>query len=219
MVLVAPFAGDITTIDSLDFESVQFHSFMVMACDRGSPMQCEVVPVRINVGDFNDQIPTFDQTNYVTDVCYDVAVSGTALVQPVAVDGDSGTNAVLSYSLLDNPSLFAINASTGRVWLAQEPTSADVESHTFTIVAQDMGDTPLSSSAQVMIRILNCTEQTFYFTTPFHYLEIVEGGSRFTDGSGSVAIDLSNFAQSVDFMPALPTNPFSRVLNVRCHTG
>lgn len=187
---------------------------MVMACDRGTPVECSMTRVRINVGDFNDQIPTFDQMDYLTDVCFESAVNGMPLVQPVAVDGDSGINAVLAYSLTNNPSIFAIDSSTGRISFAQEPSSTDVDRHVFTIIAEDMGDTRLSSSAQVTIQVLNCTEQDFYFAAPFHYFEIFEGDNRFTDGSGSLAIMLSRVAQDVSFSPALPTNPFTNVLNV-----
>jgi hypothetical protein len=202
-------------VATLDFETAQFYTFMVMACDRGTPMQCEDVPVRINIGDFNDQIPTFDQNDYRTDVCSEAAL-GTPLVQPVAVDSDSGTNAQLQYSLENNPSIFNINSSSGRISLAQEPRPTDFSTHVFTVVAEDMGGTRLSSSAQVNIRVFNCTEQDFYFQAPFHYFEIVEGTNRFTDGSGSLTIDLSRTPQEVFFAPrpALPTNPFSNVLNV-----
>lgn len=191
---------------------------MAMACDSGIPMACDTTIIRINVQDFNDQPPIFDQSLYSTDVCYNGVVSGMDLVQPVATDGDSGRNAVLLYCLINSPSLFTVDVRTGRISLAETPSVADIERHIVTVIAEDSGDTPLSGSAMVAIRILNCTEQDFYFTTPFRYLEIEEGENSFTDGSGFLEIELSRVAQVVVFSPLdLPSNPFTNILNVRAH--
>ena len=60
--------------------------------------QCDIAMVIINVLDFNDEIPQFDLAEYAVDVC-DTALSGKPLVQPIATDQDSGSNAYLTYML------------------------------------------------------------------------------------------------------------------------
>lgn len=209
-------AGDIFTVEPLDYERVPFYEFRVQACDRGTPMQCDTTMIRINVGDFNDHPPTFDLgVPYYTDICYtSAAVSGMDLIQPVATDADSTSNAELEYSLINEPSLFSLNPSTGRISTARAAVAADIGSYDFTIVATDGGDTPLSGSTTVTIRVLNCSEHNFYFTFPFRYLEINEGSDRFTDNSASVTVAISSVPQQVVFSPDYPSNPFTNTLNV-----
>lgn len=178
-------------------------------------MQCSTTMIRINVADFNDHSPTFDQgISYYTDICLHSAVSGVDLVQPVATDADSTSNAELTYSLMNEPSLFLVDSSSGRISLAREAIADDIGSHEFTIVAADGGDTPLSGSTSVTIRLLNCSQQDFYFLIPFHYLEINERTERFTDNSVSVLVAISRTAQLVGFFPDYAANPFTNLLNV-----
>lgn len=210
--------GDISTIAALDHETSASHSFTVTACDQGNPVRCSTASIRIIVSDFNDQVPTFDQNTYTTDVCFSGASVGTELVQPVATDGDSGTNAELRYLLMNSPVFFSINEPTGRISVNSPLSSNEIGLHSFTIVATDMGDTPLSGSAEVEIRVLNCSEHDFYFLSPFHYFEIDEGENRFADNRFSLAILLSGTPSTVSFIPDPGTNPFTNVLNVSQHT-
>ena len=171
--------------------------------------------IRVNVADFNDHSPTFDQgISYSTDICLSSADSGVDLVQPVATDADSTSNAELTYSLMNEPSLFSVDSSNGRISLAREATAGDIGSHVFTIVAADGGDTPLSGSTTVTIRLLNCSQQDFYFLMPFHYLEINEGVNRFTDNTETVSVDISRIPQRVQFFPEYAANPFTNTLHV-----
>ncbi len=190
---------------------------MVEACDNGNPRPlCDTTNIRINVVDFNDEPPRFDQSTYMTDICFASAMVGTDLVQPVATDGDSGSNAELVYSLETSSSLFNIDSTNGRFSLAQAPTSSDIATHTLTVMARDRGENPLSSTAQVLIRILNCSETNFYFREPFHYFEIEEGENSFVGRIGTLRLDLPiTPGVVVAFSPDPPSNPFTNVLNVR----
>ena len=70
----------------------------MQACDNGDMQQCDDAMVIINVQDFNDETPQFDLAEYVVDIC-DTSLSGQPLVQPIATDQDSGSNAQLTYML------------------------------------------------------------------------------------------------------------------------
>ena len=207
--------GVIFTTTALDHETEASHSFLVMACDGNTNMrQCETAGVRVNVADFNDETPIFDQTSYTTDICYSAAVTGTDLLQPVATDGDSGSNAEIVYSLLTSTSLFGIMPTNGRLYVARNPTSDEIATHTLTVMASDRGESPLSSTTQAIIRVLNCTQTTFYFMQPFHYFEIDEGESSFAGRVGTLDLALSSLPQDITFNPDLPSNPFTNTLNV-----
>lgn len=198
--------GVITTAASLDHEVQLSHIFTVEACDSGSPVLCAVTTVHINVADINDNEPTFDQAIYATDVCYSATFNGMDLVQPVATDGDSA-NAQLTFSLANSSPLFAIDSTSGRVSLAQTPSSTDIKTHTATIIAEDNGFPARSGLAQVTVRVLNCLEQDFYFTSPFHYFTIEEGAELFVGGNASLQIATSRAAHAVSIYQDPPTNP------------
>ena len=95
---VNPVTGEITTISTLDHEIRSSHILNVQACDNGDIRQCDIATVVVNVLDFNDETPQFDLAEYAIDVC-DAALSGKPLVQPIATDQDSGSNAQLTYML------------------------------------------------------------------------------------------------------------------------
>lgn len=59
---------------------------------------CANTTVLLNIDDSNDEVPQFDFTPYQVDVCEDYTIM-TTVVQPVATDADSGSNAELTYSL------------------------------------------------------------------------------------------------------------------------
>lgn len=207
--------GVITTTLTLDYETQPSHSLNVVACDNGVPRMCGSAMVLINIGDFNDESPEFDQNLYVTDVCYEAAPLDTDLVQPVATDRDSGANAVLKYFLTDQPPLFTIDRANGRVSLASSAADADVGRYTFTILAVDSGASPLTGTAEVLIQVLNCSDIPFYFESPFQYFMINEGTNVFVDSSVSQQIRISQAANSAFFFPDINTNPFANILNVR----
>lgn len=86
----------------------------------------------------------------------------------------------------------------------------------FMITATDSGDTPLSGSARVVIRVLNCTEREFFYSTPYFYFEMRENGNQFTDGRTGQVIAASFSPDVAEFYPMdFPQNPFSINLNVK----
>lgn len=95
---INPVTGEVTTTSTLDHETQTSHSVMVQACDSGDEVLCNSVSVVINVLDFNDEAPRFDVAEYAVDICH-TSLSGQPLVQPVAIDQDSGPNAELTYTL------------------------------------------------------------------------------------------------------------------------
>ncbi len=208
------YTGTIATTSPLDYETDTSYIFQAVACDQGTPnMMCSSTTIRVNVADFNDEAPQFDQEIYNIDVCLANAVSDTRLIQPVATDQDSGNNSVLSYSLENAPVLFMVNASSGLVSLAT--LASEVAEYTLTIVATDNGDSPLSGTAEIVVRIVNCTETNFYFSSPYTYVEITERTDVLTDGRGSINIPVVGRASSAGFIPAnVETNPFTNNLNV-----
>ena len=113
--------------------------------------------------------------------------------------------------------LFAVNSTTGLISLSRDVDDHDVinERHEFNIIATDDGDTSLSGSARVVVRVLNCTERQFTFSEPYFYFEIREGETQFTDGRTGQVIGPTPAPETATFYPVdFPQNPFSINLNV-----
>ena len=73
------------------------HSLPPKACDRGMPQMCANATVSMTVADINDEAPQFQIPVYRVDIFDDTSVG--VVLQPVATDQDSGSNAIIRYSI------------------------------------------------------------------------------------------------------------------------
>lgn len=74
------------------------HSLTPKACDSGMPrVLCANTTVSVTVTDINDDAPQFPIPVYRIDIFDDTPVG--VVLQPVATDQDSGSNAVIRYAL------------------------------------------------------------------------------------------------------------------------
>lgn len=191
----------------------QFYDLVILACDNGTPMLCGNSSVHIIAFGRSSGLH-FDPSPYSTDVCFHNAVSGMTLVQLIATHRDLRLNAEVSYSLiLKSSTLFDVNSSTGQVILVRTPRTTDVGSDNLFYV--EASDGSMAAHTVGMIRIIDCTEHTFYFSSPFYHIQIYEGHRTFTGGRSTVEIGLSHMPMNVFFFDNRPTNPFTNTLNVR----
>ncbi len=175
---------------------------------------CSSTIVLLNIQDFNDEAPMFDQAEYTTDICQTDATVNSPLIRPVATDGDSGTNGLLSYSFRQSTSLFAIEANSGLISIGVDAATADIRSHELIVVAADGGPVSQTGTTSVTVRILDCSTVNFHFTRPYQSFMIEEATNIFTGGEANINIPLSGNAMTVGFAPDTPINPFSNLLNV-----
>ena len=113
--------------------------------------------------------------------------------------------------------LTIVDNTTGLISLDRDINDLDVSvgQYEFIIVATDSGARPLSGSATVVIRVLNCTEQEFVYSSPYFYFEIREGVNAFTDGRTGQVLGPARSPESATFYPGeIPGNPFNINLNV-----
>ena len=111
-----------------------------------------------------------------------------------------------------------VNRTSGLISLRGDVDDLDVSvaRYEFMITATDSGDTPLSGSARVVVRVLNCTEREFFYSRPYFYFEMRENGNQFTDGRTGQVIGASFSPDVAEFYPVdFPQNPFSINLNVK----
>ncbi|XP_008589085.1 PREDICTED: protocadherin-16-like [Galeopterus variegatus] len=164
----------------LDRESRDMYALRLVATDAGSPPLSTEETLLLRVSDLNDQAPLFSQEHYRASVS-EAAAPGTAVLWVSASDADeAGTNhARLRYALVQlsthctpealpptaecGPS-FTIDPENGVISTIRTLDREDQEAVELRVVAQDLGDPPLSATCLVSITVddVNDNEPIFW---------------------------------------------------------
>jgi len=124
--------------------------------------------------DQNDHAPQFSQDVYTASIVEN-APRGQPLLRAVAVDLDDGLNAEVTYSLQDDPDgLLDIDPASGVVSSARELDFETSQLVVAKVVAVDGGVPPRSSSAAVILRVVNVDDERLAFSQPRYEFRITE---------------------------------------------
>ncbi|KAL1777596.1 protocadherin-23 isoform X1 [Sigmodon hispidus] len=163
----------------LDRESRDLYELRLLATDAGAPPLSTEESLLLWVSDLNDQPPVFSQEHYWASVS-EAAVPGTSVVWVSALDADQpGTNhSRLRYTLVqlldpcDSEALspktecvpsFSINPDNGLISTIRALDREVWEAVELKVVAQDLGEPPLSATCLVSITVedVNDNEPVF----------------------------------------------------------
>ncbi|XP_069510271.1 protocadherin gamma-A6-like isoform X32 [Ambystoma mexicanum] len=152
-------SGVIYALQSFDFEKFRDFQIQVKAQDGGSPALASNVTVTFYILDQNDNTPEILYPSAPTDGSSGVEMAprssepGYLITKVVAVDGDSGQNAWLSYQLLrtTDQGLFTVGLHTGEIRTGRPIMEKDAIKHYLVVSVRDNGQPPLSSSVTVTI--------------------------------------------------------------------
>ncbi|XP_063155983.1 protocadherin Fat 4-like [Candoia aspera] len=154
--------GNVYALRSLDYEQIRDFRVTVRATDGGSPSLSSEVIVRIIVIDENDNAPFFlyplqNSTSPCNELVPKLAEAGYLVTKVVAVDGDSGQNAWLSYELLKatDPALFSIGAQNGEVKARRALNERDTNKQRLVILVRDNGLPPQTSTASLNVLLVD----------------------------------------------------------------
>ncbi|NP_001013029.1 PCDHB15 isoform 1 [Pan troglodytes] len=160
--------GHLFALRSLDYEALQAFEFHVGATDRGSPALSSEALVRVLVLDANDNSPFVlyplqNGSAPCTELVPRAAEPGYVVTKVVAVDGDSGQNAWLSYQLLKatEPGLFGVWAHNGEVRTARLLSERDVAKHRLVVLVKDNGEPPRSATATLQVLLVDGFSQPY----------------------------------------------------------
>ncbi|XP_076712958.2 protocadherin beta-5-like [Callospermophilus lateralis] len=160
--------GQLFALRALDFEALQAFEFHVGATDQGSPALSSQALVRVVVLDDNDNSPfvLYPMQNAsapCTELVPRAAELGYLVTKVVAVDGDSGQNAWLSYQLLKatEPGLFGVWAHNGEVRTARLLSERDAARHRLVVLVKDNGEPPLSASVTLHVLLVDGFSQPY----------------------------------------------------------
>ncbi|XP_077902782.1 protocadherin beta-16 isoform X1 [Ictidomys tridecemlineatus] len=160
--------GQLFALRALDFKALQEFEFHVGATDQGSPALSSQALVRVVVLDDNDNppfvlYPMQNASAPCTELVPRAAEQGYLVTKVVAVDGDSGQNAWLSYQLLKatEPGLFGVWAHNGEVRTTRLLSERDAARHRLVVLVKDNGEPPLSASVTLHVLLVDGFSQPY----------------------------------------------------------
>ena len=141
----------------LDRETRDYYALMLFAVDGGQPQRSASMHIDVFIGDANDNSPTFDSALYTAHVYEDVPI-GTSVLRVSAYDPDDADNAAVMYrcavdDLSTSTDTFAINETTGEIFVNGSIDFETRRIHELTVVAEDRGSSPLPTFARVIIYV------------------------------------------------------------------
>ena len=107
----------------------------------------------------NSATPQFVQSSHIANVSELTSV-GSVIIQAVAVDTDTGSNAEITYSISQESQVddFIISSTSGAISIARRLDFETTQIYSFTIVATDGGRPRRSGTATVSIQVVNVNE-------------------------------------------------------------
>ncbi|KAM3963659.1 dachsous cadherin-related 1 [Aphomia sociella] len=159
----------------LDRESRSSYTLNVVATDKGSPPLHASKIISLRVTDVNDNAPIFLESEYKASVP-EAAAPGTPVVQVLATDADEAENSEIRYSLLPTPQSdwFSIDERSG---LVTTRSRVDCETNPMphlTVVAKDRGNPPMSSTATLVVTVLDVNDNEPIFDQSFYNVTVPE---------------------------------------------
>ena len=168
--------GTVFTLAELDREQRDQYMLLVAAYDSGTPRMSSSAEVRVTVLDINDNSPVFSRVNNVS--ISEGASIGDVVAFINATDADIGSNGFVSLSLKDDFSTWNLS-SEGLLSVAEPLNATEVPTYIITVVAEDQGTPPRSSSAELMVTVQLLLPETPVFEQLVYTASITENS---TDG-------------------------------------
>lgn len=156
----------------LDREKQDLYELRIRATDGGEKaltdgefrsLSSEAL-LQIKIDDFNDNAPQFHLTDYNVRVREDIPI-GTVVVTVTANDLDLGNNGEISYTFAeagsDGEGYFKIDKQTGTIRTAKQLDFEERQIHSLIINAIDKGIPTQSSSATLIVEVIDVNENRF----------------------------------------------------------
>ncbi|XP_041034757.1 protocadherin-23 [Carcharodon carcharias] len=143
--------GIIVTTNELDRETKSQYVFRAVAIDNSiqSP-RSTTVNVMIHIEDVNDNFPIFMQNPVIAHVTTDTQISH-VIATVKAVDKDLGQYGIVTFQILQPDSVFAVNNTTGEIYLKTPLSQNHFHTNHLSVVAMDQGNPARLSSGLVLI--------------------------------------------------------------------
>lgn len=138
-------------------------NLIVLTVEGNDGKHTATAVVNITVLDVNNNAPEFSKNSFVEAIQEDVPV-GTVVAEVSATDADTGLNAKIHYRIQKGAfEDFEIDGNTGTVTIANKLDYDRRNTYNIEIVAEDEGQPVLSSTATLMVTVINTNDKLPYF--------------------------------------------------------
>ncbi|XP_073469084.1 protocadherin Fat 3 isoform X2 [Aquarana catesbeiana] len=145
-------SGQLSVLMPMDRETTDKYLLNITVYDLGNPQRSSWRLLTIHVNDANDNNPIFLHESYSANVLESTSI-GTELIQVEARDKDLGPNGEVTYSILTDTKKFAINSSTGIVYIADQLDRELMSNYTLKIEARDKAENGQQLFSVVTLRV------------------------------------------------------------------
>lgn len=154
----------IMTAAVFDRETTDMYMVTLTCHDFGIPQLSSSLNITIQVTDVNDHDPVFSQTTYYANIAENNELESFVL-RVTASDQDSGSNAVIQYKLAgDSGGYFTVDSADGIIHTSARLDYELMQEIQFHVVAVDGGAGPRSSTAVVIVTVLDINDNPPVFS-------------------------------------------------------
>ncbi|XP_016409125.1 protocadherin Fat 2 [Sinocyclocheilus rhinocerous] len=166
--------GVIRTTGLLDREAVPHYWLTVCAKDLGTVPLVSWTEVYIEVWDINDNPPELSQPVYFGSVQENLP-KGKSVLKVSATDIDKSSEGKLTFQILDSQRVyFTIDAKTGVISTLAPLDREQKAEHIIEVMVSDKGAPPLSSTATVVIEVLDENDNSPQFSHKLFQVKLPE---------------------------------------------
>ncbi|XP_076969413.1 protocadherin Fat 3 isoform X5 [Tamandua tetradactyla] len=144
--------GQLKVLMPMDREQTDLYLLNITIYDLGKPQKSSWRLLTINVEDANDNSPIFLQDSYSVNILESSSI-GTEIIQVEARDKDLGSNGEVTYSVLSDTQQFAINSSTGIVYVADQLDRESKANYSLKIEARDKSESSHQLFSVVTLKV------------------------------------------------------------------
>lgn len=144
--------GILSVLMPLDREKTELYLLNITIYDLGNPQKSAWRLLTVTVEDANDNKPVFLQDSYSVNILESTSL-GTEIIQVEARDKDLGSNGEVTYSVLTDTHQFAINSSTGVVYVADQLDREAKANYTLKIEARDRAESGHQQFSVVPLKV------------------------------------------------------------------
>ena len=174
--------GEASIISTLDYETAVFYEMEASCRDQGAPRLSSTAVLFVEILPVNEFAPEFDSLLYSASIAENVSI-GEPVLRMTASDADGGLNGEVLYSLTEDFNHFAVDPSTGWLFVTH---SLDREQEAIYNLHVTATDGFLSAQASVEVIVTDINDNVPYCLQVFHSTRIPE-----LTPTGSIVVQLN----------------------------
>lgn len=167
-------SGAVTILKQLDYDIIQEYHLNVTAYDLGFKSKSATAMLKVTLTDINDNAPIFNQTEYNAYLPENLPPNS-SVYKMIATDRDSPKNAIIHYSIIEGNGrdYFAIDITSGVITSKISFDFEEENMYVLDILAINP-DSPMSSTAKVIVHITGVNEYYPKFVKPVFHFDVSE---------------------------------------------